>query len=330
MMRQRTVIIHVVLWVFFILFVFDYHWFDDDWILALGYACLEVFTYMIIFYTNLFLVKKLIKRGALTVFLASIALIILYVTSMKISGTESILYESSTSRNLFSMLMNAILFIGLSYAFYYVQSYYRKETENLQLQLQNEKLHLNQLKARINPHFIFNTLNNLIGLIQTGSKNGIELANSLSEILRYSVDKDDRDFISLSKEINHIRSYANLVLLQEPASTMIDIYSEGIQEDDEILPFVLISFFENAIKHSDLKFKEDGYIKVEAIMDEDFEFSILNTTQLTGINKEGIGIKNIIAQLKLAYGEEYSLDTSLEGGLYSLKLIIRSTQLNQS
>ena len=278
----------------------------------------------------MFLIDKLLRKNPTFAVLSSVVLAIVYIMIMKYTGAEIYFYEGSPSRNLFSMLLNSILFIGLSYAAFFIFENQRKEKENYQLQLQNKKLHLDYMKSRINPHFVFNTLNNLNALIQIGSKDGIKLANGLSDILRYALDSGDKSFVELSKEIEHIQSYAKLVLMQEPLSSDIDIYVEGVEKDFVILPFILITLFENAIKHSDIKINPQGYIKVDILIEDFLVFKIKNSCLNNEINNSGTGIKNITQQLNIAYGENYTLDYSLKDQEYILELTINTNNLRKS
>ena len=90
----------------------------------------------------------------------------------------------------------------------------------------------------------------------------------------------------------------------------------------------MISLFENAVKHSDIKTNPNGYIKVEAIVENSFIFTIINSCDSSELNDNGTGMKNIIQQLDLTYGENYTFDAAVKDKQYKLKLSIDSSNLS--
>lgn len=105
-----------------LLFVFDYHWFDISWIVAMAYAAIEVLGYMLIFYVNYYMLKKRSQQNWLYSILYSVLLITAYILIIRLSGLELFLYEAGGLRNLFSLLLNAGLFTKNTYSYVYVKS----------------------------------------------------------------------------------------------------------------------------------------------------------------------------------------------------------------
>ena len=175
------------LWVFMFLFVFDYHFWENNWWEAISSTSAELFFYILIFYVNykVIIPQFLAKGKRLTYFFFVILFLSFYITFIRLSGLEYYFYEAAFWRNTLSMTINFGLFWLISTLFWYYQKL-QKERE-MQLQLKAEKLEteLRFLKNQISPHFIFNTLNNIYALVQQGHKNAAPMLAQLSAILRY-------------------------------------------------------------------------------------------------------------------------------------------------
>jgi len=257
-------------------------------------------------------------------------MIVLYVFFIRISGVENLLYDFQVDRNLFTSTMNASLFIGLSYLFYYSKAYINEREKNLIYQAKQKEIQIQQLRDRINPHFIFNVLNNMSALILKKDDKVQELVAKLSSVLRYAADDGDREKLPIPLEIENLKAYIDLILLQEPASTNIDIYVEGEIQNLEIVPFILISLLENAIKHGDIKTNPNGFIHIIISSDQQFSFEIENSKANTSEMKQGLGLQNIEEQLRLVYGEDYEFVINNNDDSYKAYLSINTQKMIKS
>ena len=323
-------LIHITQWVFMTLFVFDYHWFETTWYEAMGYAVLEVLGYMAIFYANLWVLNKWKDSPWLYKTIASLGIIILYILVIQELGWDTYFYESSLLRNLFSIALNALLFTGLAYLFYHTENYFSEREQNLALANRNKQLQIESLKARINPHFLFNTLNNLNALILKKDDKVPTYLSKLSSILRYSVDDGEQKTLPLQKEIDHLQAYLDLICLQEPATENIDFYVEGETEDLHIIPFVLMTLLENAIKHSDIMYNEEGLLHVNISIEEEFVVEIVNTIGESSNTNTGMGLQNVLAQLDLAYGTGFQFRHGPSEDVYICQLNIMLNELESA
>lgn len=323
-LTRYTMMQHLALWSFMLLFVFDYHWNEISWYEALAYSLLEVLTYMSLFYLNLLVLQSFYRKNKniLVYIVFCLLMVVTYVGLVRFSGLEYYLYEFESNRNVFSMVLNATLFIALSYFFFIQKEYFSARERNLTLKAENQAMQFEYLKARINPHFIFNTLNNMYALLLKKDENVPEMVNQLSNVLRYAVDDGSREYLPLTKEVDHLKDYIELLQMQEPASENIDFYVEGEIAGLEIIPFVLISFLENAIKHGDLKYDEEGWINIQILVEEQFEFIIENSHSGESNSSNGTGLENIQKQLELAYGQNSHLTIDNSSEKYSVKLTI--------
>ena len=200
----------------------------------------------------------------------------------------------------------------------------RKRTEQLQeVKLRTE---LNFLKTQIQPHFFFNTLNNLYALTIEKSDKAPEMILKLSEIMQYVLYDAKEPKISLLKEINYIQSYLELEELRFGSSVTYNLDIVGNIDDVFVPPLLFLPFIENCFKHGT---KENDEMTVEINFEkikEELIFSVKNnfnenSKPMVG-SKHGIGISNVKRRLKLLYNENYKLKTNIFEQKFNVNLKI--------
>lgn len=177
--------------------------------------------------------------------------------------------------------------------------------------LENEqtKSELMLLKSQMNPHFIFNTLNNIDTLIHTNPQMASQSIIRLSEIMRYVTYEATADFVSVKKEINYLQSFIEIQKLRL-GNEFFSVQIENKNPEKKIAPMLFIPLVENAIKHGDKKSKIPG-IEIKINIDEHIMFTVLNYLPKTSVNKDhfgGIGLKNLIRRLELIYPDSHSFE----------------------
>jgi len=309
---MKSIGIHICFWCFMLLFVFDYHWFQVSWLTAIWHSFIEILSYSALFYGSLWCFNKFNKRPSLLT-LAILVLITLYIIVVRASGLEILLYEASSNRNLFSMVMNAVLFSGIALFFGILRQSTLLREKNLILQANNKALQLDSLKSKINPHFIFNALNNLNALIIKEDKRLPDFLHEFSTLLRYSIDGERDQFIALS-----------------PLATNIDLYVEGAIENKVIAPFIITTLLENAIKHSDIKHNQQGHLNCYIECNEnEIAVELSNSFQKNQNQKPGKGLQIIQQQLQLNYNNDFELIHSIKQNTYKVNLTISSSKIFQ-
>jgi LytS/YehU family sensor histidine kinase len=204
----------------------------------------------------------------------------------------------------------SIVFIAFAYRLlltWYLQEKIRKELENQKLQAE-----LSYLKMQVNPHFLFNALNNIYSLavMEKSRKTGDSIMK-LSELLRYVLyEKEDaQNKVSLDKEIKHINSFIDLAKLRHQGDTYINFSIEGNPNGKRIAPLLLFPLIENSFKHgvlTDIKKPVDIELKIS---DHSLDFHLRNFKNSHLKDTEGgIGIPNVSKRLDLLYGKNYSFD----------------------
>ena len=217
-----------------------------------------------------------------------------------------------------------IIVVGLSIAVSTVQKW--QVTEQLVVKTQAEKAHaeLSFLKAQINPHFLFNTLNNIYALSVTNSENTSESIMKLSNIMRYVTDEVTEDVVLLQSEIDCIKDYIDLQKLRLGKRTKLNFIISGEIINQKIAPLVLMTFIENVFKYGISKSKSTE-ITIRLLVDEDkLNFFCQNTIveKKSSIKRKGIGIDNTRQRLEHLYPGKHQLEIKHGDDLFTVNLTI--------
>jgi two-component system, LytTR family, sensor histidine kinase AlgZ len=188
------------------------------------------------------------------------------------------------------------------------------ELETKRKELENEKLtaELTFLKAQINPHFLFNTLNNLYYLAFTNSPNTTEVIAKLSQMMRYMIYDSNHEKVILSKEIEYIENYISLEKLRLNNQIPITLKVEGDANQVKIVPLILITFLENAFKHGVSNNSKDAYISINLlIQNKELIYTVENSKlEKNNHEKSGIGLQNVKRRLDLSYHQKCHLEVT--------------------
>ena len=196
-------------------------------------------------------------------------------------------------------------------------------------EMENEKLtaELNFLKAQINPHFLFNTLNNLYYLAYTKSDNTTEVIAKLSQMMRYMIYESNHPKVLLSREIEYMENYISLERLRLNNQIPIQFKVEGSVGAAKIAPLILITFLENAFKHGVNANNPDAWIKLDLNLEgKECVFTVENSKGQavpSGNEKSGIGLQNVKRRLELSYPDQYDLKVVDTTAQYTVQLKLK-------
>jgi sensor histidine kinase YesM len=202
------------------------------------------------------------------------------------------------------------------------------EFESRKKEVENEKLisELNFLKEQINPHFLFNTLNNLYYLAYSQSPNTTEVIAKLSQMMRYMIYETNHTDVPLVKEIEYMENYISLERLRLNGQIPIGFEVLGNVQDVRITPLIFITFLENAFKHGIGGNTAGSWIKVSIrVRDRECVYVVENSDHAAAPaehGKSGIGLQNVQRRLALSYPGRYTLAVDKRDGRYSLTLKI--------
>lgn len=198
----------------------------------------------------------------------------------------------------------------------------------IKAELEKDKItsQLELLKSKLNPHFLFNTLNNIDVLIQEEPNKASEYLRKLSEILRFMLYESNVDRIPLSKEIEYIRKYIDLQKIRTVNPDFVKFEITGDTNGKLVVPMIFIHFIENAFKFASNKKIENAVnIKFE-IVDNKLSFYCNNHKNISdelNSEKNGLGINLIKQKLDLIYKKNYNLHIKDEDNWYNVNLEIQ-------
>jgi len=200
------------------------------------------------------------------------------------------------------------------------------EFEARKKEVENERLtaELNFLKAQINPHFLFNTLNNLYYLAYTKSENTTEVIAKLSQMMRYMIYDSNHPRVLLNKEIEYMQNYISLERLRLNNQIPIQFKIEGSSENISIAPLIFITFLENAFKHGVSNNNPKAWVDILIqLSGNDCTYVVKNSKAKVGTNgtgKSGIGLQNVERRLQLSYPDQYQIKVEDNEDFYFVQL----------
>jgi two-component system LytT family sensor kinase len=205
---------------------------------------------------------------------------------------------------------------------YRLQGAAREREQALQrAQLESE---LKFLRSQMNPHFLFNTLNNIYALSRKKSEQTPEVVLRLSKLLRFMLYESAKPSISISEELRLLDDYIELERIRYNSRLTVNFYREIDNGQQSVSPLLLIPLVENAFKHGPGDSHHESYIHLDLVLKENLlTFTIENTMEdpeAAGTG-DGIGLRNLKRQLELLYSE-YDLTINSQGGLFTATLTI--------
>lgn len=303
-------------------------------------------SFMFVFYVNYFFLvpKYLFTRRLPEFFVANVLLIVF--TMVAVHLLMDLLPDSPHERphrkppmrgepplrNIVGFFLgNAVLYMlvsGLSVAIRVTRNWYRIETMRRDLEQSRVEAELQNLKSQLNPHFLFNTLNNIYCLIAFSPDRAQGVVHDLSRLLRYVLYDSNQKFVPLGKELDFIRNYVELMRIRLPEHVSLDLQISGQEnEGGMIAPLLFISLIENAFKHGVSNNLPSfiriciTYGKMEVHCRIENSYFPKNGQDKSG---SGIGLVNLEKRLELIYPESYSFRHEQEGDTYIADLQIQT------
>ncbi len=230
-------------------------------------------------------------------------------------------YEWRDLSQFMLVYLSSTTLLKLSKAWFWLQEAERRLE---QLQTEKKQAELSALKAQLDPHFLFNSLNSLYSLALDGDVRTPEAILKLSDNMRYMLYECNAPLVSLNKELDFIHNYLDLQRLRNININSINFETDIHHKNLEIAPLLFIPFIENAFKHGD---RNDIHIQL-ITNEKELDFSVQNRkkTQQPELKeqREGIGLQNIRRRLELLYPQKYDLNITETKDVFKahLKLVI--------
>lgn len=239
----------------------------------------------------------------------------------------SIQFYLTQSFDLITTSVNACLLKGFI-------SWYSEKAIKENLERKNLQTELALLRAQINPHFLFNTLNNIDILIEEKPKTASLYLNKLSDIMRFTIYDSSSEAVTLSQELEYIEKYIELQRIRTSNENFVKFSISGNPGNLQIAPMLFIPFIENAFKHStDKKIEDAIQISIE-ISGADIQFSCvnaINNSPVITVTKGGAGLEIIRDRLHLLYPNHMlAIQQSLENYRVDLTLNLNENQVHHN
>lgn len=206
------------------------------------------------------------------------------------------------------------------------QVWYENVIASKELERSKLEAELNFLKNQVQPHFLFNTLNNLHGLIVAKSDKAEVLLLKLSDLLRYMLYQTNSNSNLLDSEIRHLKDYIEIEQLRYGNKVDVCFNVYGSLEGREIAPLILLPFVENCFKHGVLRATEQAWIRIDLSVSQSLIEVIIENSVPTIIQPSslippsGIGLQNVIRRLDIIYSGRYELKVNPSSDVYSVQL----------
>jgi len=278
--------------------------------------------YLVLYY---YYPKSILKViiGLITVMLSVVALryLIEEIVFLHLFGFDNYNDNMTTLNYTLGNLFYAFLHTSLGCVFFFIQYSLFKEKQAQQLLVENKKTELAYLRSQVNPHFLFNTLNNIYSLVYQKSDKALPALEKLTSMLRYSLYEGEEK-IGLEKEINSIENFIILEEMRYDYPLNIDFIIEGSLSNISIPPFLLLPLVENAFKHGDLK----APLKIKLqVSNKQLIFQVFNQIKIKQKDKVGgIGLENIKKRLELIYGDDHQFTINQNESIFNVQLTINT------
>lgn len=338
MSRKQIFIIHLLFWIYvfypdFIVFVLikEYKFEFPDQL----FSYLIFFSVFYLFYLVVFPRLRQIKNKVYTVliglgavFIIGIFRIIIWYLLDTYVSHKTLTFPFYTSWELVNEFRSTLVLGIYTVLMRLAIDWYVIQKQKAELITQNQASELALLRSQVNPHFLFNTLNNIYSLVYKKAEEAPEAVMKLSSIMRYMLYDATTDKVLLEKEIEYLQSFIELQKLRLRHKDYIELLIEGNADGRYIAPMLLIPFVENAFKHGDKSGTRPGIWIRLTIESSRIVFEVKN--RIRKINNAsidkigGIGLNNIRRRLELLYPQKHSLEIIPEDTMFSIKLILEN------
>jgi len=322
--RNRVVLLHISFWCVYLSFnLYQISQFQRgrgyDWERMISSASVQLVFTMLIAYLNYFFTwPRFIKNKNIWRYLLEFSVPFAALLTLRVHLQRYLMdgythkaeyfYSSFFIVQIVAVTLFIVIFVGM---LRFAVDWF--ELEAKRKEVENEKLtaELNFLKAQINPHFLFNTLNNLYYLAYTKSDNTTEVIAKLSQMMRYMIYDSNHPKVPLTKEIEYMENYISLERLRLNNQIPVRFDVKGSVENAWIAPLIFITFLENAFKHGVSNNNPNAWVNIMIELAGDrciYQVENSKPEEKSDVyEKSGIGLQNVQRRLELSYPGKYQL-----------------------
>ena len=340
MTKKYLISLHIVFWLLFIsvgsvidtignhegVFMLDW-WIKDVFCIFFASWLIRsiIVFYVAYWYFNCyFSLKNLIVHLFVFIMLAALGVLFRYSVDKVIIGLIFDKWSFGKNASLgfyFGRDFNTqILLVLCAFLIKCIRDFFKNEA----LKIEKITMELAYLKSQINPHFLFNTMNNLYGLSLSEPEKTPDVILKISEMMRYMLYESNEEKVPLTKEIEYLNSYIELEKIRYEGQTFVDFTVEGNTNNKLIAPLLLISFIENIFKHGNIQDADNQVVICLKVEDNQLIFKQKNTIAIREKDKMGgLGLKNVERRLFLLYPNKYTLNIKNDNGIYESELTLK-------
>lgn len=281
---------------------------------------LFVLVFIIFFYyfnSNVLIIKLLLKRKfllyALSVFVCYLIFLYSFQTFIGYPKPNVSFSPPPQALKVLSRLMGSLLFLFVllvSTGIRLTTQWYEGERQRTRIEKEKAEAELSFLKAQINPHFLFNTLNSIYTLALKQSEKTPEAVMHLSNMMRFVTTEAQSNFVSMEQELQYVRHFIDLQKLRMPKNVIVHTVIDCDNDESKIAPLLLMPFIENAFKYG-VSMRESATIDISIRVENNVLNMLVQNQKFQAKNEEkdksGIGLGNTKKRLEMLYKNHYNL-----------------------
>lgn len=333
---MKYALIHSLYWLLITgFFIFEKKYLIQKASMPYFVACVTVriALLIVIAYLNLqyFLPKYLLKKRYLAYFTAVILSVLGYLTVQSLFDYYLYGYVVGPMRNSDLMeslsynFFSTLWYLGLMLALKLSLDWYGQQLTIQRINVEKLNAEVNFLRAQVNPHFLFNILNNLYALTLKKSELAPDVVLKLSEMMEYMLYDSTDEKVLLEKEVGYLSNYIELERLRFSGEAAIRLNINPALNGQEIAPFLLLPLIENAFKHGLGKQPDHSWLNVDIGLEKSTLTVIIENTKPPAVNggcKGGIGLDNLRKRLQLLYPDKHRLELEDRKNTFLAKLVV--------
>lgn len=339
-------LIHFIVWGLVFCLPFIIFWKDSDFNIwdKMFHHMVVISSMLLVFYLNYFLLieKNLFQRKIGRFLLYNLLLVVIAgaaVHYFQVSSTppmpnpKDIQHKPNLDtffliRDIITLVVVAVLSVAIKMT----GKWYITETERQEEQKERTEAELKNLRQQLNPHFLFNTLNNIYALIAISPGKAQESMLELSKLLRYVLYENNGNFVPVERELNFIHNYVELMRIRLNPDVDMKIDINVAEMSKTVAPLLFITLIENAFKHG-ISPSHASFIYINIYQDSNKQLNctIKNSYFPKGDSDQsgsGIGLENLRRRLDILYPHNHILHTEKDGDAFVAELILPLHQIN--
>lgn len=351
--KYLVTFLHIAAWtvLFFVpIYLYSLDSERDTFIIARIY--LRTVVFLLIFYVNFFLLipRLLFRHKSLYYYICATLLVVsLYVANEAVNWKYLVPEQFKVERrainnneprefkfgprhlyrfDIYNFMFTSILISGFSIGLRMAGRYSENEKKRKEMEKEMLNSELAFLKSQVSPHFFFNTLNNIYSLIEINTADAQKAILQLSKLMRYLLYETTQETVALSKEIEFMKNYIELMKLRLSAKVDLKVQFPDKYTDCSIPPLLFIPFIENAFKHG-ISYRDPSFIHIMMkVSDKAIDFECANSLvkggEKTLEEKHGIGLENVKKRLGLLFPERHDLNVNTTEAAFEIKLKVKT------